>query len=364
MGVVAFVVTRPSEAASPRNGISTDPRFWPIGVWLQDPMVNAAKFRKIGVNVFIGLWQGPTKAQLSALASASMPAFADQNATGLTSPDKGVIKAWMQVDEPDNAQPKGKGYGPCIGPRVIQNRYLAMKAADPTNPVYLNLGRGVSETHWYGRGPSCYGRTKMYPEYAKGADILSFDVYPVNEGYPLVAIANGVDNLRAWGGGKPVYAFIETTAISGRTGPTRAQIKAETWLAIIHGATGTEYFCHVFAPRFVEAGCLAPTIATALRAQDKQIESLAPVLNSATVTGTSVSSTRRIDQMTKRYGGATYLFAVNTTPKSTRATFTLSDPRMETARVIGERRSILAPSGRFTDTLTGYATRLYRITSS
>ena len=32
--------------------------------------------------------------------------------------------------------------------------------------------------------------------------------------------------------------------------PTTAQIKAETWMAIIHGSQGLIYFCHQFQPRF------------------------------------------------------------------------------------------------------------------
>jgi len=326
-------------------------------------MWNAVNFRKIGVNLFIGLSQGgPTEEELSALASAGMPAFATQTTTGLTSRNSRVIEAWMQVDEPDDAQWNGKSYGPCIAPSVIRRRYLAMKARDPTRPVYLNFGRGVAETGWVGRGP-CLGRTGMYREYARGGDILSFDIYPVNEGYPLVEIAKGVDNLRAWGGGKPVYAFVETTAISGGTGPTPAQIKAETWLAIIHGAAGTEYFCHVFKPVFNEAGCLSAPIASALNSQDSQILGLAPVLNTATVAGTSVSSGRRVDQMTKRYLAASYVFAVNTTPHTTKASFTLHGVRGGTAAVIGETRNIPVRSGSFSDTFTAYATHLYRITS-
>jgi hypothetical protein len=359
----AALAAKPATSPSPlsaRNGTSLAPRFWPIGVWLQDPTVNAVNFRNIKVNTFIGLWQGPTEAQLSALASAGMSAFAAQNTTGLTSPNNRVIKAWMQVDEPDDAQWNGTSYDPCIDPTVIQRRYSAMKASDPTRPVYLNLGRGVADTGWGGRG-SCTGRTDMYPEYAKGADILSFDVYPVNDGLPLVYVANGVDNLRAWGGGKPVYGFIETTAINGGTGPTTAQIKAETWLAIVHGATGTEYFCHVFQPVFVEAGCLAPAIASALNAQNTQIVGLTSVLNTATVTGTSVSSQQRVDQITKRYAGATYVFAVNTTQNTAKASFTLAGVRNGTAVVLGEGRSIRVSSGRFSDTFTGYATHLYRI---
>jgi hypothetical protein len=347
-------------AAAPSNGISKDPAFWPIGVWLQDPTVNGERFKNLGVNLFIGLWRGPTRAQLAGLASTNLSAFADQNGTGLTNPDDDVIKAWTQADEPDNAQRARNGYGPCVKPIVIRRRYLAMKKADPTRPVYLNFGRGVAATWWRGRGV-CRGRTAMYRRYSKGADILSFDVYPVNEGLPLAYVARGVHNLSRWGGGKPVYAFIETTSIDGRKGPSTMETKAETWMAIIHGATGIEYFCHVFRPTFVEAGCLAPHTASALKTQDEQIQRLAPVLNSPSVLGTRISASRRVDQMTKLYEGATYVFAVNTTPRQTSAKFAVAGSPTGTATAIGERRRIPVGVGVFTDTFGPYATHLYRI---
>src|ERR1019366_3378592 len=102
-----------------------------------------------------------------------------------------VISAWLQPDEPDDAQPGADGgYGPCIDPAKVQRNYRQLKALDPARPVVLNLGRGVADVNWVGRG-SCTGHTDMYPEYARGADILSFDLYPVNAGLPIDLIARG-----------------------------------------------------------------------------------------------------------------------------------------------------------------------------
>ena len=43
--------------------------YFPIAVWLQSPP-SAAKFKAAGINLFIGLWQGPTEAQLAELKGA------------------------------------------------------------------------------------------------------------------------------------------------------------------------------------------------------------------------------------------------------------------------------------------------------
>src|ERR1041385_4157504 len=97
----------PSAVVPPfRNGFPTAPDFFPIGVWLQSPS-NAAAFRVLGINTFVGLWQGPTAAQLRDLAASGMFVVAEQNEVGLRSPNAGIVKAWMQSDEPDHDPPAG-----------------------------------------------------------------------------------------------------------------------------------------------------------------------------------------------------------------------------------------------------------------
>src|SRR6185369_15069707 len=159
----------------------------------------------------------------------------------------------------------------------------------------------------------CTGHTEMYPEYQKGADILSFDIYPVNEGVPLELVAKGVDNLRGWSNiAKPVIADIEASNFDNTARPSPQQIKSEVWMALVHGAAGIQYFCHRFSPTFSETDCLddAPT-AAAMLAVNTQIKSLAPVLNSPSVgNGVTVKSSDAkipVDSMLKRYQGATYL---------------------------------------------------------
>jgi hypothetical protein len=51
-------------AVAYENGFPTDPGFFPIGVWLQSP-ANAPEYKAIGINTFVGLWEGPTELQLA-----------------------------------------------------------------------------------------------------------------------------------------------------------------------------------------------------------------------------------------------------------------------------------------------------------
>ena len=54
------------------NGLPRDPAWFPLGVWLQSPH-NAQRYRDIGVNLYVGLYEGPTEAQLDALEAIAEP---------------------------------------------------------------------------------------------------------------------------------------------------------------------------------------------------------------------------------------------------------------------------------------------------
>jgi len=49
----------PAYFAKWTKGPPNDPKFFPIGVWLQSPP-NAKRYKDVGINVFVGLYQGPT----------------------------------------------------------------------------------------------------------------------------------------------------------------------------------------------------------------------------------------------------------------------------------------------------------------
>src|SRR4051794_10825822 len=76
----------------PWFGGYTDGTF-PISVWLQSPS-SAASYASIGVNRFIGLYNGPTQSDLDTLSSANMPAYCDQNSVGLANLSNKTIAGW------------------------------------------------------------------------------------------------------------------------------------------------------------------------------------------------------------------------------------------------------------------------------
>lgn len=354
-------------------GPSTNPNFFPIGVWLQSPG-HAQEFQNIGVNMFVGFYGNLDAASMTTFGSSKMPVVPTQNSAGLTSPQRSWIWGWDQIDEPDNAQPNGSGgYGPCISPSTIVSSYNTIKANDTASPVFLNFGQGASNTGYNGRG-SCTGNTAYYSQAIAGGDIISFDIYPVADyNGQLELVPNGVDNLKTWTaqckcGSKSIWNFIETTPFNGGTTPTPAQIQSEVWMSLIHGSQGIMYFVHVLSPSFREDGIFSyPASVQAVTSIDAQIASLAPVLNSSTVASdvqvSSSSSGVPLDMMEKNYGGSKYVFAVAMTNSSTVGTFTVPGSPTATVTVLGESRQIAMASGQFQDNFSGYQVHLYQFSS-
>jgi hypothetical protein len=347
------------------QGFSTDPGFFPIGVWMQNP-INAARFQAVGVNHYVGLWQGPTDEQYSAAVAASMPVVCEQAGVWQAHLDSKTIFGWLQADGPDNAQENPDGsYSPCIEPTATQARYAEMVAADATRPVMLLLGQGVATPDWVGRG-ECTGRTSDYPEYANGADVLVNYTYPLNNGHPLELVATGIDNLNRYAGyAKPVIADLEASNINGMVRPTPHQLRSEVWLSLIHGAAGIQWFCHRFMPDFSETDCLDdPDTAAALTRIDQEVEQLAPALNSQSFGLAPVSSSLAVPvhAVLKKPGQERYVLSASMADGATTASFSLRGLGSVTSvEVIGEGRNLTAQGETFEDAFESYAVHLYRL---
>ncbi|MEE8450532.1 MAG: hypothetical protein V3R99_01420 [Thermoguttaceae bacterium] len=368
-----------------KNGPDKSADFFPIAVWLQAPK-NAVKYKAIGINLYVGLWNGPTEAQLVELRESRMPVICGLNAYAAEHLDERIIVGWMHGDEPDNAQSlgRGKGYGPPIPPERIVEDFEKIKAKDPTRPVVLNLGQAVAWDGWHGRGVRT-NHPEDYPRYVKGGDIISFDIYPAVHAKPAVAgklwyVPQGVERLRRWSvDGQVTWNCIECTHIGNASlKPTPHQVKAEVWMSLIHGSKGLIYFSHQFQPRFIEAGLLADeAMARAVGAINRQIHQLAAVINSPTIEhGATVTTeppevtpdpgrSMQMDPvavMMKKHEGATYLFAVRMEDKPAKATYQLKGlSGKATVEVLGEQRTLKATDGRFEDTFDPYEVHLYKI---
>lgn len=375
-----------------QTGLWDDPNFFPIAVWLQDPSM-ATRYKQAGINLYVGLWEGPTEKQLADLQKAGMPVICSQNETGLAHrgdmvrisvgpqdvmKSSTLIAGWMHGDEPDNAQPMkdpktGKDtWGPCVPPATVVKWYEDLKKKDDTRPIILNLGQGVANDEWIGRGNGA--SLKDYETYVKGADIVSFDVYPV-AGLPkpdpenyLWYVPTGIDRLIGWTfGKKPVWNCVECTAISGKRKATPEQVRSEVWMAIIHGSKGLIYFVHRFQPKFNEHALLDdPPMLAAVTKLNRQIEGLAPVLNTPTISGAATVSSANADVpisvMAKRRTGALYVFACSMRNAATKAHFTVAGLMgSKQIQVLDENRTVALRDGVFEDEFAPYGVHIYEI---
>ena len=384
-----------------KHGFGKSEDFFPLAVWLQDPAL-APRYKAAGINLYYGLYNGPTEAQLATLKEAHMPVICEQNEVGLSHKDDPIIVAWTQVDEPDNARSfkdywkgnvekmkeawpglfdsygPGKPYsdfGPPIPPKWIIREYEDMKAKDPSRPIMNGGGQGIAWDGWWGRGERS-GHLEDYPEYMKGGDVVDFDIYPAAHGTSAIKdalwyVPLGVRRLREWvGDTKPVWVAMETGVIDAPASiPSPLQVKAEIWMAIVHGARGINYFVHQFKPTFNSCALLDnPDMLTMVTAVNRQITELARVLNSPTIAaGVVVESANPktpVHAMVKRKDGATYVFSVAMYQEATQAKFRLASlTGVVQAEVLGETRSIPVKDGVVSDKFEGNAVHLYRSVS-
>ena len=288
--LLAFVgapVPLAAQSAGPfANGLPTDPSFFPIAVWLQSP-TRAAAYRALGINTYVGLWNPPNQVVLADLQRQDMYLIVQQTPQALALKDLPVIRGWLQIDEPDNAQPDGRGgYGTCIMPDELARHYNTMRAADATRPIFLGFGQGVANPYWRGRGSRCseIAPADYYKPASLSGDIIAFDIYPAAHEHPAISgnlefVGKGVANLKRWvSPEKPIWGDIETTHIKNRNRRAMPnEVRSEVWIAIINGAMGINYFVHEWQPSFREDGVFRYSDVTAEMTRiNAQIKSLAP----------------------------------------------------------------------------------------
>jgi hypothetical protein len=121
------------------------------------------------------------------------------------------------------------------------------------------------------------------------------------------------------------------------------------------------YFVHQFKPEFREAALLDdPVMLEAVTALNRQITSLARVLNSPSVDG-MIETTSDIATMTKKEGEKLYIFAANMKNSPARAEFKLRD-QFGGITVFDEGRTIAMKEQKWSDEFPGYGVHIYLIT--
>lgn len=171
----------------------------------------------------------------------------------------------------------------------------------------------LTQHFFAGAAPLPAGRD-MYPGLIAKADVVGFDLYPLQELCRrdfLAADFDAQQALVALAPGKPTFQWIEARELKCPTvAVTPATVRAESWLALAGGAHGLGYF-----PKDWD-----PAIGAAIGGVAARIRQLEPALLTPALPLDVAASSPDVRASERDYHGARYLIAVNagTVPASIR----------------------------------------------
>ena len=307
------------------NGNAIFPRM----VWRQCPTYYPTSMGA-GINLFLGVSCTDTDEQFHRLAGRALSTV-DAHTPGISGP--GFV-GWHLPDEADMSVgiahnlPRPKGNGKVTFLTVTD--HFSQRSAPPTN------GRGI------------------YTEFFERADVVGFDTYPVEVRCKIEQIDNVYwmqRELITLTGGKPTFQWIEAGPMEHcreNEDPTPAVVRAETWLAIAGGARGIGYFPDWWAE----------DIRNEVRLVNREILALAPALL-APVARANWSADSPVRVGARRYNGATYVIAVNSSTSPASTSFTVPGLGGRKLKVFRDGRMVTPLGDLVVDKLPGLGVAVY-----
>ncbi len=249
--------------------------------------------------------------------------------------DAPALLCWYLSDEPAGRR---------IPPAQFIALYPKLKALDPHHPATM-----------------VFCVPKRAHEYADALDILMVDPYPIPNS-PVTRVSETVDLVRRTAPAD-VAIWCVPQAFGGGEGwgrePTPREERCMTYLAIVHGATGIQYFIRRPPMNNPFVGALWGEI----RAMASEIKALTPVLLSREPSphAMPVPADPSIHVTARRYAGEAFMLCVNSENRPRRfAVQCNAKPCEPTARVLFEDRTVpVSRDGRIEDLIDGYGVRIY-----
>jgi len=316
---------------------------------------------------------------------------------------------WGSVGEVEGYDKDGKNVllskprkEPSVPPAEILAAYSAVKAVDKDHPVFMNLTASFMKVS---KDFDQATKDRVYPEFAKGCDMMGFDTYPIyGTGWlgHILWPAEGTAEMRSFAKpNQPLYAWIETNRGSRWISPAKQpevkpeHTRFEVWSCIIRGASGIAYFTHKwkdpdgndhymqFAPKEDKA------MLAELKRLNGQIARLAPAILGETakvkVKAEAMALAGGADQNVESAlhlkatiaDGATWIFAQNIdlgpnaeklgqfqpiAPRAGKATISVEGLKAGTKiEVVDENRTIDAEDGKFSDDFAPLTEHVYKV---
>jgi hypothetical protein len=304
--------------------------FFPLISWSQCP-TDMTPSLAAGINLFLDDPCGGVAEQVATLQGRALLA-------GMAT-DTGTGPGQVGYVYPDEADGLGLDATGLPAPAL----------AGPGRVAFLTL-----TNHFFsGAAPLPQGR-RIYPPLVAKADVVGFDLYPLQEWCRpgrIADVAHAQRELVRLARGKPTFQWIEAGPMNKCTDAadtvTPTALRAETWLAVAGGAHGIGFF----PPQW--DATLVPVVTQLTR----ELDALAPALLLPPTTASS-SSPLLLRAWNRR--GALYVVAVN---PSVTASFTgrigVRGLGSRTLTVLDEGRSLRAENGAFDDAFGPLAAHVY-----
>ena len=404
-----------------RQLLPTADNFIPIAVWDQAPnggnvparyKDQAAAFRAMGVNVFVGMnvWPerfGSDDGELEAAVAERMYVIGGGDPFSTTSAES-VASIEKLLSRVPGASKYFIGYQWGDEPTCstdVASQVSKVESEDPSRLVFDNEGAWIA---WLPRhnvlgSAACLAQSEAN---LRATGIASADDYALTDPWHtylctsdgsydcLWVYGREAQNMRALvGPNHPVWEFVESgtddlglssendgKAEEQSASPT--QVNSAAWEALLGGANGIEWFCDERLPDGTPIWdyCASDgTIRSNLSYIDHTIEHFAPEVNAPDVLGgLSVRSSDRtvpILSVEKELDGTTYLFVESNRNGSTTGTYKLPSFANGSAKLLYDSNArydpsvseqgetfALSPDGSFQDSLPAdYSVKIYEI---
>jgi hypothetical protein len=218
-----------------------------------------------------------------------------------------------------------------------------------SGPRFLTL-----TNHFYSRASPLPQGKAMYPALAASADVLGFDLYPLQNWCRFDSFGDVFDSqldLVALGRGRPTFQWIEARrmdCMGDQLDPTPETVRAEAWLSIAGGAHAIGYFPNNWS---VEVGAeIART--------NHEIQSLVPALVEPAIAA-SVPPGSSVKAGAREHNGAVYVIAVNASRSAATASINVPALGGRVLRSLDGQHTLTANGGSFTDSFGPLEVRVY-----